>query len=310
MERIAIVVVGPTCSGKTKLSLQIAGRIDSEIVSADSRQIYKYLNIGTAKPSFDELNLVKHHFIDILKPDEDYNVSRFEKESKVILENIFLKNKIPIIVGGSGLYVKSIIDGIVDIANPDPDLREQLILMQQKKGNDFMYNYLKSIDPDAAERMLPQNWKRVIRAIEVFKLTGQSILKFHEFQKKESQIKFLQYGLNWNRELLYKNIEQRVDSMISQGLVAETKKILSFGYSKDLNALNTVGYKEIINYLDNEISLEKAIELIKRNTRRYAKRQMTWFRKDKRIKWFNIDNSSVFQKIADEIILELKNEER
>jgi len=306
VERVAAVIVGPTCSGKTKLALAISGKIDSEIISADSRQIFKLLNIGTAKPSKNELKFVKHHLIDYLHPDEEFNVSKFEKEAIKIIEKLLSAKKLPIICGGSGLYIKALIDGIIDVPDTDLDFRKELLEIRNKKGNEFLYEMLKSIDKKSADTMLPQNWKRVIRAIEIYKLTNQKFSDIKNENIKTTDIKFMQYGLLWDRQQLYENIEKRVDEMIEKGLIEEVKSILAQGFSPELNSLNTVGYKEIINYLNEEISIEKAIELIKRNTRRYAKRQMTWFRKDKRIKWIEIDNRSSFEKIADEILLDIK----
>lgn len=301
MEQRVVVIVGPTCSGKTKLGIELAEKLNSEIISADSRQIFKYLTIGTAKPSKKELSQVKHHFIDILDPSENYNVGLYEKDALKVIDELTAKNKLPIVVGGSGLYIKAIIDGIVDI-DSDEELREQLIEEKDKYGNEFLYNKLKQIDKKAAESMVPQNWKRVIRAIEVYHLTGKSILEIHEIQKRNLNYSFYQFGLNWERETLYKNIEKRVDDMIESGLVEEVKNILELGYDKKLNALNTVGYKEIISYLENEITLERAVELIKRNTRRFAKRQMTWFRKDKRINWIDIKSENDILSAKEQIL--------
>ena len=289
MEQQVIVIVGPTCSGKTILGINLAEELDTEIISADSRQIYKHLTIGTAKPTREELKKVKHHFVDVLDPKEEYNVGLFERDSIHVIDDLIHKNKIPIVVGGSGLYIKAIVNGIVDI-DSDEELRDELKMKREKFGNEFIYDELTKLDPHGAETMLPQNWKRVVRAIEVFKLTGKSILEVHEEQSRKSNYNFLQFGLNWKRETLYKNIENRVDDMIDTGLVNEVETIMANGYSKELNALNTVGYKEIISYLEDEISLERAIELIKRNTRRFAKRQMTWFRKDDRIKWLDVNS--------------------
>lgn len=287
MEQRIVVIVGPTCSGKTKLGIKLAEELNSEIISADSRQFFKFLTIGTAKPTLEELSQVKHHFIDTLEPSENYNVGLFEKDALKVIEKLLSEHKLPIIVGGSGLYIKAIVDGIVDI-DSDEELREQLLAEKEKFGNEFIYEKLRQIDKHAAETMLPQNWKRVIRAIEVYYLTGKSILEIHEVQHRNLGYSFFQFGLNWERQSLYQNIGKRVDDMIEMGLVDEVKTILELGYDKDINALNTVGYKEIIGYLENEISFEKAVELMKRNTRRFAKRQMTWFRKDKRINWIDI----------------------
>jgi tRNA dimethylallyltransferase len=302
MERIVIVIAGPTCSGKTKVGIDLASKLGSEIISADSRQIYKLLSIGTAKPNDDELNKIKHHFVDILEPGAEYNVSRFEVDALNVIQKLFDENKNPVVVGGSGLYIRALIDGIFNSVDVNEEYREELKYKREKFGNEFIYEELKKIDPASAEKMLPQNWKRVMRALEVFYITGKPISKFHEEYKRENKFNFVQFGLNWDRHTLYKNIEARVDQMISAGLIDEVKSILSKGYSKEINALNTVGYKEIISFLENEISLERAIELIKRNTRRYAKRQLTWFRGDERIKWIDVSSENELNKISDLII--------
>jgi tRNA dimethylallyltransferase len=301
LETKVAVIVGPTCSGKTSLSLSLAKQLNSEIISADSRQIYKYLNIGTAKPSIKELKSVKHHLIDFLDPIEDYNVSKFEKDALQKISRIINNKKIPIVVGGSGLYIRAIVDGIFDTVDTDESIRENLMDERKKFGNDYIYEKLKKFDSKTASTLLPQNWKRIIRALEVYFITGTPIWKHQEEYKREVDLTFLQFGLNWDRKVLYENIENRVDEMIELGLVEEIKSLLENGYTKELNALNTVGYKEIIEYLEDKISLERAVELIKRNTRRYAKRQLTWFRKDERIKWLDVNAKKDLEKISSDI---------
>ncbi len=306
MERIIIVLVGPTCSGKTKVGVSLAQKLNSEIISADSRQIYKYLTIGTAKPAEDELSKIKHHFVDFLEPDCDYNVSRFETDALDKIEFMFVENKIPIVAGGSGLYIKALIDGIFNSVDVDEEFREELNFKREKFGNEFIYEELKKVDPVSADKMFPQNWKRVMRALEVYHITGEPISKFHEEYKRERKYNFVQFGLNWERSVLYKNIEARVDKMIEEGLVKEVQQILAKGFSKNINALNTVGYKEIMSFLENEISLERAVELIKRNTRRYAKRQLTWFRKDDRIQWISVSSEDDLNTIPNQILNKLQ----
>ena len=296
------MIVGLTCSGKTNLGIQLAEKINGEIISADSRQIYKYLDVGTAKPSKDELKKVKHHFISKLEPDEDFNVSKFEWESLNIIEKIFENSKQPIVVGGTGLYIKALIDGIFDSVDTDEKYRKELLELKAEFGNEYLYNELRNVDPESAASMQPSNWKRIIRALEVYHLTGQRIGVHQQRYKREVDYNFVQYGLNWDRKVLYRNIENRVDEMIKSGLVEEVEKIISKGYDKKLNSLNTVGYKEIISYQSGEISLDKAIELIKRNTRRFAKRQMTWFRRDKRIKWYDVSDVADLNKVSDKIV--------
>ena len=302
MERKVIVIVGPTCSGKTKVGISLARNLQTEIISADSRQIYKYLDIGTAKPATDELAKVKHHLIDCFDLYEDYNVSRFETDSLEIINELLSQNKIPIVVGGSGLYIKALTEGIFNTVDVDEDYRDELKVKREKFGNQYLYDELKKVDAESASKMLPQNWKRVMRALEVYHLTGEPIWKFQKDHERKVELDFIQYGLNWKRDQLYANIEKRVDEMIENGLVDEVKNILAKGYSKELNALNTVGYKEIITYLENEIPLERAVELIKRNTRRYAKRQMTWFRKTNEIHWFDCDENISPEQIASQIL--------
>ena len=283
------------------MSLKLAEKLNTEIISADSRQFYRHLNIGTAKPSKEELRKVRHHFVDFLDLDEDYNVSRFEVDAEKIIISLLKNNKTPIVAGGSGLYIKALTDGIFNSADKDEEYRYVLNKKRKEFGNKFLYEELKKVDPLSAERMLPQNWKRVMRALEVFHLTGEPIWKHYQKQVEKSKFIFHRFGLMWSRETLYRNINLRVDSMIDNGLIAEVEKILVMGYSRDLNSLNTVGYKEIIQYLDGNLSLERAIELIKRNTRHYAKRQLTWFRKDNRINWININNFIELEKIEGHI---------
>ena len=308
MERVVIVIVGPTCSGKTNLSLKFAQLIPSEIISADSRQIYKYLDIGTATPSKQQLEKIPHHLLDILDPSENYDASLFEKDAELLIEQIFQKNKTPIVVGGSGLYIKALIDGIFDTSAKDLDYRKELLQKRLEFGKEFLHEELKKVDPSSSKTIHPKNWKRVIRALEVLHTTGEPIWKHHQMQStsKEKKYDFKQFGLNWDRKILYENIEKRVDWMIKKGLIYEVKNILEMGYNKNFNSLNTVGYKEIIQYLDGIISLERAIELIKRNTRHYAKRQLTWFKKDKRIHWFELENLSELDQVVEEIIHSLK----
>lgn len=301
MGQRVIVIVGPTCSGKTYLSIQVASLLKSEIISADSRQIYKKLNIGTAKPSQADLSKIKHHLINILNPDENYDANKFSLEAENIITNLIDEGRIPVVTGGTGLYIKALIDGMIDSANKNDELREELLQKKKQFGNEYLYEELKIIDPQSALKMLPQNWKRVIRAIEVFHTTGKPIWQHQNSQKKKSNFNFYQFGLLWNRSTLYTNINNRVDRMICDGLVEEVENILNQGYDKSLNSLNTVGYKEIISYLEGDVSLDRAIELIKRNTRHYAKRQMTWFNADKRIKWYKISSYNDLDKLAYEI---------
>ena len=279
--------------------------LHTEIISADSRQIFKHLDIGTAKPNNRELFKVKHYFIDELTPEANFNANKFAEQAEIIIKNLLDQKKIPIVVGGSGLYIKALVDGISESADTNNELRKEFLQLRQIFGNNYLYNELKKVDEISARKMLPQNWKRVIRALEVFRLTGKPIWQHHNDQNRVLNFQFRHIGLLWNRKILYHNIDLRVDEMIQNDLVDEVSFIIKSGYSKHLNSLNTVGYKEIIQYLDDKISLDRAIELIKRNTRRYAKRQMTWFKADKRIQWFQISSNIDLELCAEKIVKEI-----
>jgi len=301
MERKVIVIVGPTCSGKTDVAIQLAENLNGEIISADSRQIYKLLDIGTAKPTKLQLEKVKHHFIGELDLEEIYDASKFEVDALKIIHEIFSQKKTPIVVGGSGLYIKALVDGIINSVATDKEYRQYLYSIREKFGNEKLYQELIKVDEKSARQMLPQNWKRVIRALEVFHLTGKSILDIQNEHSRKVDYNFIQFGIRWNRDDLYKNINKRVDTMIAQGLIDEVKNILSAGYDKNLYSLNTVGYKEIIDYFEGKHTIETAIELIKRNTRRYAKKQFTWFNADKRIIWVDVINDFQLNEIVKRI---------
>ncbi|KAF0152587.1 MAG: tRNA delta(2)-isopentenylpyrophosphate transferase [Ignavibacteria bacterium] len=301
MERVVCIIAGPTCAGKTDVGISLAQKLNGEIISADSRQVFKHLNIGTAKPSKEKLGKVKHHFIGELEPDVVFNASKFELGAIEKINKIFDEGKTPIVVGGSGLYIKALVDGIMNNVDTDFEYRNELYALREKFGNEYLYKNLEKVDPKSAEEMLPQNWKRVIRSLEVFHLTGKPIWVHQKEFVRKIDFEFVQFGLSWKRKMLYHNINKRVDIMVENGLVEEVKEILKLGFSKELYALNTVGYKEIISYLDGEFDLERAVELIKRNTRRYAKKQMTWFRACSKINWLQVEGSEDIDKIASEI---------
>ena len=300
MNKKVIVITGPTCAGKTDVAINLALKLNTEIISADSRQVYKYLTIGTAKPNSSQLSKVKHYFVDELLINEDFNADIFSKKATMIISEIFEKGKIPIVVGGSGLYIQALIDGLDVTVDSSPDLRKSLMEKRSQFGNQYIHNELTKVDPISAEKLLPQNWKRVIRALEVFYTTNKPIWQFNS-NKKNNDFLFFQYGLYLDRDILYQRINSRVDKMIEEGLIEEVKKILEAGYENNLNSLNTLGYKEIIDFIEGKISLEKTIYLIKRNTRRFAKKQITWFKKDKRILWLNANKKST-EELADLIL--------
>ncbi|MDQ1265812.1 MAG: tRNA dimethylallyltransferase [Bacteroidota bacterium] len=289
--RTAIVITGPTASGKTAAAVELSKFLPIEVISADSRQIYRYLDIGTAKPTSEELKAVRHHFIDILYPDEYYSAGLFEKQAGLVLNDIFLRNKIPVIVGGSGLYIKALCEGFFDEESVDKNqkeiIRKQLENRLANEGIDSLYSELLKIDSYSAMIYSDKNPRRIIRALEFFELYGSTISNAHKEYQAKKDFKAVYYGIYFDRENLYKRINLRAEWMWNNGLVDEVKDILKIGYKKELNSLNTVGYKEAIGYLDSLLNSEMALNEIQKNTRRYAKRQMTWFNKIDSIRWLD-----------------------
>jgi tRNA dimethylallyltransferase len=301
-----LVLVGPTASGKSGLALLLAERMKGEIASADSRQIYKHLNIGTAKPTTEDMRRVPHHFVDILDPDQEYSAGRYGQEARAKISELLAEGKQPILVGGSGLYVRAVIDGFFPGPGRNDEIREQLELEARTLGSGALLEKLKGVDPDSAARMNATTERRIIRALEVYYTTGQPISRLHKQQETKPSFEVVQFGLEWNRQALYERIDRRVDRMLRDGLVNEVKELIDEGYSRKINALNTVGYKEVFDYLDGAIAESEMVELIKRNTRRFAKRQLTWFRADKRIRWITVDDESDWSEIAEKMWQEFR----
>jgi len=281
-----VIITGPTAIGKTRISIHLAKTFSTEIISCDSRQFYRELNIGVARPGMEELASVPHHMIGFLSIWDSYNVYKFETDVLALCKELFACHAIVIMTGGSGLYIRSIIQGIDDLPDPDPALREQLKKEFEEVGISALQQKLILLDPEYYKEVDLSNPKRLLRAIEVTVTTGipYSSLRIKQPQKRPFRI--IQIGLNANREDLYDRINERVDEMIEKGLVEEARNLYRY---RDLNALNTVGYKELFAYFDGTYSLEQAVEKIKTNTRRYAKRQLTWFRNDLSINWFEPD---------------------
>jgi len=284
MNKLLIAIVGPTAIGKTSLSIKLAKHFNAEIFSADSRQFFKEMKIGTAVPEDDELNAAKHHFIQHISIEETYNVGLFEKECIQALGAYFVHNDIAILVGGSGLYVDAIINGLDKFPDVDPQIRENLIEDLESKGIEILQKELLEKDSEHYNSIDLSNKQRLIRALEICRSTDKPYSSFLAKNKTKRAFKTLKIGLNAEREVIYNRINQRVDSMIENGLIEEAKALNPL---KDLNALNTVGYKELFNYFDNQYDLNTAIEEIKKNTRRFAKRQLTWYRRDDSVIWFN-----------------------
>lgn len=283
-----IILTGPTAVGKTALSIKLAKAVNGEIISADSMQVYKGMDIGSAKIMPEEMEGVKHHLIDVLEPSEEFNIVKFQELSKQALKEIYAQGKVPIIAGGTGFYIQSVLYDIDFETNEnDREYRTWLETIATKEGGvQILYAMLKEKDPKSANIIHENNVKRVIRALEFFEETGTPISEHNEEQReKESPYNFCYFVLNDDREKLYSNIDRRVDIMFETGLVEEVKKLHFKGYTKNMVSMQGLGYKEVLDYLNGEISLERAAYLIKRDTRHFAKRQLTWFRREKTVTW-------------------------
>lgn len=270
--------------GKTSFSIRLAQAYQTEIISADSRQLYKQLSIGTAKPNADELAAVPHHFIDILPPEREYNAGEFERDALTLLEELFRRHEQVVVAGGSGMYVQALCQGIDEMPEVPPSLRENLNLRLRKEGLDPLLSELQQLDPVYYQQVDRQNPQRVLRALEVSLYTGRPYTSFRRQNFKERPFHTIKIGLDRPREELYQRIDARMDQMVEEGLFEEARELYPF---RKLNALQTVGYKEIFGYMEGRYDKEEAIRLLKRNSRRYAKRQLTWFRKDKDFTWFH-----------------------
>lgn len=283
MPKTLVVLTGPTGIGKTALSIEIAQHFDTEIVSSDSRQLFKELSIGTAVPSKEELGAVRHHLIQTYSITENYNASRYEHEALEVIENLFKQHDVLLLVGGSMLYIDAICKGIDFMPDADPEIRNTLKKQLETNGIESLRLQLKQLDPEYYEKVDLKNPARIIHALEICLMTGKPYSSFRTNPQKERPFHILKIGLNTNREILHQRINQRVDQMIKSGLIEEARKVYP---QKHLNALNTVGYRELFDWFDGNSSKEKAIELIKRNSRRYARKQITWFRRDEQMQWF------------------------
>ena len=298
-----IVICGPTASGKTALSIELAKKIDGEIVSCDSMQIYKDMDIGTAKPTLEEMQGIKHYMIGIISPNERYSVEDYKKDAKKAIREILNKGKVPIVVGGTGLYIDSLIYEIEyqDIEF-DKEYREHLEKEVKEKGLEELYNVAKEIDPEAIEKISKNDKKRILRILEIYHATGENKTEQErKSRQKEVEYDYKVYALNMDREKLYDRINKRVDKMIEEGLIQEVEKIYK-KYNDFPTAMQGLGYKEVVEYLEGKLTKEEMIEKIKQETRRYAKRQLTWFRKNKQTIWLDVGKNTIQNNI--EIILE------
>ena len=280
-----IVIAGPTASGKTGLSIGLAKALSGEIVSADSMQIYKYMNIGTAKPTEAEKEGIVHHMMDFLEPDVNFSVADYCEMAHKVIADIHLRGKIPVLVGGTGLYIDSLVNNVdFDRDDENHEIRKELEELAEKDGVEAVHNILKEIDAETAEKYHPNNLRRVIRAIEFYRVTGKRISD-HAKEEKTSLYDVIYFCIDWDREILYDRINKRVDIMVEDGLVEEVKSLLEKGYDKNSTAMQGIGYKEFYGYLEGIKTLGETLDEIKQSSRRYAKRQLTWFRRNTDIHW-------------------------
>ena len=303
-----IILTGPTAVGKTDLSIQLAKAINGEIISADSMQVYRHMDIGSAKVTPEEMDGVPHHLIDVLEPEEEFNVVVFQKLAKEALTGIYERGHIPIIVGGTGFYIQALLYDI-DFTENDGDtaIRRELEKLAQTQGAGCLHQMLQEIDPESAAAIHQNNVKRVIRAIEFYRQTGKKISLHNEQEReKQSPYQVLYYVLDTDRKTLYERIDRRVDLMMEHGLVDEVKHLADMGCTRDMVSMQGLGYKEILDYLSGEIPLEEAVYILKRDTRHFAKRQITWFKRERDVRWleleqFQNDRKKVLEHILDEI---------
>ncbi|MDD5066162.1 MAG: tRNA (adenosine(37)-N6)-dimethylallyltransferase MiaA [bacterium] len=300
MEKKPIIIIsGPTGVGKSRLAVELAQE-KGEIISADSMQVYKYLDIGTAKPEADLLNRVEHHLISVIEAEADYSAFQFMTDAHRLIDEIIHRGKVPFIVGGTGLYIRSLVYGLSNAPGQDRTVRKELNGLMEEHGLGFLYDRLRVVDPVSYSRISRNDRSRIIRALEVYHLTGKPFSGFIETHQRSVQYHHLWIGLTRPREELYSLINQRTREMYDQGLVDETKELLRKGYTKDCLSKKGIGYSEAISFLNHELSLEQAREITARKTRNYAKRQMTWFKKEKGIRWFDPDKTDEIRECIDQ----------
>lgn len=298
-----IILAGPTASGKTSLGIELASHFHGEIVSADSVQIYRYMDIGSAKPTKDEQTRIFHHMIDIRDPDEDYSVGDYVRESRQIIESLLRENKVPFIIGGTGLYVRGLLGGLIDLPASDHDLRSRLFDIEREQGSDALFAMLEKVDSASAARIGSQNVSRLIRALEVFELTGRKmsdLIDAHFFRDRPYQALFI--CISPTREVLYERIDNRVENMLNMGLLEEVSNLRDRGYGRELKSMQSLGYRHAAMILDGETDLNEATRQMKRDTRHYAKRQLTWFRSEPDVNWFDPFSISAIEVLVEHFL--------
>ena len=310
MKKPLIVLTGPTAVGKTKLSIALAKAVNGEIISADSMQVYKYMDIGSAKIREEEMQGIRHYLVDELLPEEEFHIVRFQQMAKAAMEEIYAKGKIPILVGGTGFYIQAVTRDIdFTEAEQDDGYRKELEALASEKGNEYLHRMLEEVDPKSAEEIHANNVKRVIRALEFYHQNHTPISSHNQEQKEHTSPYNLAYFvLNAPRELLYERIDKRVDEMLEEGLVDEVRRLKEMGYHKGMVSMQGLGYKEILSYLEGEYPLEEAVRILKRDTRHFAKRQLTWFRREPEVIWVNKDEFDYDEPKALEYMLNICRE--
>lgn len=298
-----IIIAGPTATGKTKLAVMLAQQLNGSIISADSMQVYRGMDIGSAKASAEEQAAVKHYLLDIREPEESFSVWEFQKAAKEAIAEIAAAGKVPILVGGTGFYIQALLYDIAFEESGPTQVREKWEKIAIDRGYEYLYEELKRIDPESTVKIHANNHKRILRALEYYDLTGEKISLHNQREsQKESSYQELFYVLTMDRAMLYQRIEQRVDAMLAGGLIEEVQKLYDRGYRREMTAMQGLGYKEILNYLSGEWSLEKAAEELKKGTRHFAKRQITWFKREKNVEWIDLKNYTFdYQQICDKI---------
>ena len=310
MKKPLIVLTGPTAVGKTKLSIALAKAVNGEIISADSMQVYKYMDIGSAKIREEEMQGIRHYLVDELLPEEEFHIVRFQQMAKAAMEEIYAKGKIPILVGGTGFYIQAVTRDIdFTEAEQDDGYRKELEALASEKGNEYLHRMLEKVDPKSAKEIHANNVKRVIRALEFYHQNHTPISSHNQEQKEHtSPYNLVYFVLNAPRELLYERIDKRVDEMLEKGLVDEVRRLKEMGYQKGMVSMQGLGYKEILSYLEGEYPLEEAVRILKRDTRHFAKRQLTWFRREPEVTWVNKDEFDYDEPKALEYMLNICRE--
>lgn len=307
MNNKIIAVAGPTASGKTALSVKIAKELGGEIVSCDSMQIYKGMDIGTAKPSLEERCGVPHHMIDIISPDEKYNVVSYKRDAEAAIDDILKRGRVPVLAGGTGLYMDSVLSNTAFSENSSFSVaRERLEKLFEEKGREYIFEMLEKIDPEAAEKIHPNNTRRVIRALEIYETTGKTLTQANIESKRPEKYESLVIGLMWDRETLYERINERVERMMAEGLLKEVETLRKKGMKAEYTSMQAIGYKELFEYFEGNCTLEEAKEKIKQESRRYAKRQMTWLKRNKKINWLILQKDYNLNKIYEQSLTLIK----